>query len=287
MGLVLSVIAIPKLAPAETAALKDLRVGNHGAYIRIVFELSKQVQYQLDQDAEVGQISILFLDTITSISKEFVATRSGCLAQVTMSQQNNQARVILQFSPVWNKLNPFVLREPDRMVLDVSCGENASTTSLQTSVQLDQSAPAPDTAPDEKLATTDASSTLIHPQPVETEPEATNTTETSRLESTPSSAAANEARIQELKPATNQAAEPVATTVVATRKKDPFQKLLLIVLAAITSIIIVLIALIVIQKKSQSGGSDVIRDSAYADSDETMRSIDNQIKSKLMKYDDQ
>ncbi len=285
--LVLGVSGTPITVSAETATLDEVRVGNHGDYIRIVFELSSQVQHQLDEDSGANKISIQFLETTTTISKILETAQSSCLEEVTTSQLDDHVVAHLRFNPRWNKINPFTLREPDRMVLDVYCSEGVSTDRSQTDIQLDQESQVHDTTSEKKSEPADSASTLTNDKQVETETAPIVAKEPPVTESTTPSAVVTERRIQGSKPVTNQAAKPVATTKVAPQKKDPFQKYLLIMLAAITGIIIILIALIVIQKKSQSTGSDVVTGNAQANPDEAMHAIDKQIKAKLMKYDDQ
>ncbi len=286
VGLVLSVTGTSRVS-AETVALTEVRVGNHGAYIRIVFALSSQVHYLLDDDARAGSISIRFLDTITKVSENSAPATSGCLDQVTTVQQDDQVVAFLRIKPGWNKLNPFVLREPDRMILDIFCGEVSSTVQLQNDLQSNQAAPFKEAAREKKSDAVETIFSLKDPPPVETETAPSVATKLPVLISTAPSAVVTESLPQRSRPKTDQAAEPVASTTVAPEKKDPFQKYLFILLASITGIIIVLIALIMIQKKSISVGSNAVMDNTLADPDETLRAIDSQIKAKLMKYDDE
>jgi hypothetical protein len=270
LGLTLGITGTSIPVSAETATLNEVRVGNHGDYIRIVFELSSHAQYQLDEDMGASKISVRFLGTSMTTPKSLESAQASCLAGVNTLQQDDQVIAQLRFNSGWNKVNPFILREPDRMVLDVFCGEGASADPAPTEIQLDQAPQTLEATPDEKPEATDPGPTLVNAPQVE--PEAAPVVAEEPLDA---------------EPATSSAAAPVATPTVAPQKKDPFQKYLLILLAAITGVIIILIALIVIQKKNQSTEPADFRDNPHGDPDETLRAIDQQIKTKLMRYDDE
>jgi hypothetical protein len=272
---------------AEAATLNEVRVGNHGDYIRIVFQLSSQVEYQLNQDTGASSITIRFFKTDTTISKSLELAQASCLAGVNTLQQDDQLVAQLRFNSGWNKLNPFILRGPDRMVLDVFCGEGGGAGPAPTEIQLDQAPHTPEAKPEEKPKAKESSPTLTTEPQMESETTPVVAKEPLVTEPATPSASGDEIRGQKPITKNKQAAKPVAAPKVVPQKKDPFQKYLLILLAAITGVIIILIALIVIQKESQPTDSDDIRDNTRVDPDETMRAIDQQIKTKLMKYDDQ
>ena len=286
-GLVLGVTGILSIGTAEAATLNELRIGNHGDYIRIVFELSDQAQYQLNQDTDANKISVRFLKTNTTISENLKKVQVSCLEEINTLQQDDQIVAHLHFNSRWHRLDPFPLREPDRIVLDVFCGQGAGTEQTKNEYQLDQTAEAADTAPEKKPDKPDSISTLTNPESAKTETAALVSEEPPVIESTTSSTVVTESPIQISQPKPKQTTKPVTPPKVAPQKEDPFQKYLLILLAAITGIIVMLIALIVIQKKSQSTGSGLVTGNAQADPDEAMHAIDQQIKAKLMKYDDQ
>ena len=286
ISLALGITGTSIAGSAEAATLNDVRVGNHGDYIRIVFQLSSQVEYQLNQDTGASSITIRFFKTDTTISKSLESAQASCLAGVHTLQQDDLVVAQLRFNSGWNKLNPFILREPARMVLDVFCGEDVSADPAPTKIQLDQAPPTPEAKPEEKPEEIESSPTLTTKPQVE--PETTPIVAKVPLVTEPATpSAVDKPRVQKPIAKNKQAAKPVAAPMVVPQKKDPFQKYLLILLAAITGVIIILIALIVIQKKSQSTESEEVSDNTRADPDETMRAIDQQIKTKLMKYDDQ
>ncbi len=285
LGLTLGIPGTAITVSAETATLNEIRVGNHGAYIRIVFELSSQAQYQLEEDTAANRISVQFLGANTTLSEKPDTPQSGCLEGLTTLKHDNYVSAYLNFNSGWNKLNPFILREPDRMVLDVFCGEGISTDRSQTDNQVEQAAQIQVTTSEDKPESPEPISALTNKPQVETETQPTVAKKPSEKELTTPSALETESQMQGANLTNSQAVKPLTTIAVAPKKKDPFQRYLLILLAAITGIIILLIALIVVQKKSQSAGVDDDGDTAPAEPDETMRAIDKQIKAQLMKYD--
>lgn len=255
LGLVLGAAGLANSAMAETAALNEVRVGVHGAYIRIVFELSKPFQYELADDAAAGTVSIRFLDTILSSSGSPISIAPDCLDGLSTVQEGNHAVTSMVFNPTWSKLNPFTIQEPDRLVLDVFC----SQTDIAAEPQNDKQS--------------------VAGQAQEPVPEK-NTVAVKPIQ------AAAEPSLKKPETIPSDAAEPVRRSKGAPEKNDPFQRYLLLLLAAITGIIILLIALIFFQKKSHSVSQAAGFANTAEDPDDRMRAIDTQIKEKLMRHDE-
>jgi hypothetical protein len=255
LGLVLGAAGPVNSAMAETAALNEVRVGYHGAYIRIVFELSKPFQYELADDAATGTVSIRFLDTILSSSGAPIHIAPDCLDGLSTVQEGNHAVASMVFNPIWSKLNPFTIQEPDRLVLDVFCGQTPIATEPQT-VKQKIAAQAPEPVPEMNTVAAKPIQTVAKPS------------------------------LQKPETVPSDAAEPVQRSNGAPEKNDPFQRYLLLILAAITGIIILLIALIFLQKKSHSAGQAAGFANTADDPEDRMRAIDTQIKEKLMRHDE-
>jgi len=286
LGSVVGVTGTANPFQAKTAALNEVRIGNHDDYIRIVFELSQQVQYQIDDTILAGSISVQLSDTIDAVSGKQAPVTSGCLDKVIILQQGNHVIATLRFDPVWRRLNAFTIKEPDRIVLDVFCGEAVGPEASPTDPRNDRAEQPAESAREETPVAAEPGSASPETQAVHAgaPPENAPDSLADQIDPPKPVGAIGPADELEIQPAPT--VEPVQEPRVAPDKDDPFQKYLLILLAAITGIIIVLIALIIYQKMSISAGSETAVDPGEAEPDDTMRALDTQIKAKLMKYDD-
>jgi hypothetical protein len=121
LGLFLGVAGLPDPAPAETAILREVRMGDHGKYTRVVFEFSAPVQYQLSENAAAGFVSIRFLDTTSELTGMPISGAQDCIGSVSALQDGSHLVTNIIFDPKGVKLNPFTIQGPDRVVLDVFC----------------------------------------------------------------------------------------------------------------------------------------------------------------------
>lgn len=123
LGLLLGLAGLSVPVPAKTAVLKDVRMGNHGDFIRVVFEFSAQVQYELSEKTDAGIVSIQFLHTTSELKGTPVSDKLDCIDTVSALQDGSHIVTNISFGQKRVKLNPFTIQNPDRVVLDVFCGE--------------------------------------------------------------------------------------------------------------------------------------------------------------------
>ena len=261
LGLLLCVAGLPDPAPAETAVLRKIRMGNHGAYIRVVFEFSETVPYELSENAAAGSASLRFPQTKSELPVSPVANRLGCIDTLALLQDKNHLVANILFDPKGVKLTPFTLQGPDRMVMDVFCGQELVPADTQ-------------------------------PEPKEVVHEPRDETPEPRDMATGSTRAATETLLEKPEP-TRPSFDKVQPSIdqiqiqkKAPKKKDSSQQYLLLLLAAITGIIVALIALIIFQKRNLPESHATGNPDATSETDDMMRAIDTKIKEKLMKYDE-
>jgi len=123
LGLFLGVVGLPDPVIAETAVLKEVRMGDHGKYARVVFEFSAPIQYQLSENAAAGSVSIRFLETTSELSGSPVSDVPDCINTVSTLQDGSNTIANISFDPKGVKQNPFMIKGPDRVVLDIFCEE--------------------------------------------------------------------------------------------------------------------------------------------------------------------
>ena len=247
LGLLLGVAGLPDPAPAETAVLREVRMGSHGKYTRVVFEFSAPVQYQLSENAAAGIVSIRFLETTSRLPGMSVSDAPDCIDTVSTVQDGGHTLANISFAPKEVKLYPFTIKGPDRVVIDVFC----------------EAAPVAPVAPAQPRDIAPAPITVAEPakeQPVATRP-----------------------LIEQAQPSGKP--DRISKKREPPSKSDNSQRYLLLLLAVITGIIVVLIALIIYQKRSLPESHVAGNPDATRETDDMMRAIDTKIKEKLMKYD--
>ena len=247
LAVFLGVSGLPAPVAAETTILKKLRVGDHGAYTRVVFEFSAPVQYQLSETDSTSIVSIRFLDTASQLTGTPVPDAPDCIDAVSTLQDGSDTIANISFAPKGFKLNPFTVQGPDRMVLDVFC----------------------EAVPVAPVA-------LTEPRDMAPSPIAVAEPAMEKPVSTPPS-------IKQAQPP--EKGDLIAKKQEPSSKRDNSQKYLLLILAAITGIIVLLIALIIFQKRGLAE-SHLARDpDTTRETDDRMHAIDTKIKEELMKYD--
>ena len=123
LGCCLGVVCSAGPIRAEAAVLREIRMGNHGDYVRVVFEFSGKIQYEVSQNTTAGSASIRFLDTTSALSEKPITSVLDCVDSVTAFQDGSHLVANILFEPKGARLKTFTLQGPDRMVLDVSCGK--------------------------------------------------------------------------------------------------------------------------------------------------------------------
>ncbi len=247
-GFMISVVGLSDPASAETAILRKIRMGDHGKYTRVVCEFSAPVQYELSEDTAVGMVSIRFLETTPQLPDMPVPSMPDCIDTLSIVQDNGHTIAKISFAPKEVTLNPFTIRDPDRVVLDVFCNaEPVAPVSLS--------------------------------EPGEIEPTPITVAETAKEKPV-----ATRPLIEQAQPAIK--VDQIAQKQEPSSKRDNSQKYLLLLLAAITGTIVVLIALIIFQKRGLSESSLAGSPETAGKADDMMRAIDTKIKEKLMKYDE-
>ncbi len=274
LGFLMAIVGLPDSALAETATLRNVRMGDHGKYTRVVFEFSAPVQYQLSENAAAGIVSIRFLETTSQLPDMPVSNAPGCIDTVSTIQDGSYTIANISFAPKEFTLNPFMIKRPDRMVLDVFCEAEpvAPVTLTETGEMTPASITAAEPADMAPTPITTAEPVDMAPAPI---------TAAEPVKETP---IAIRPLIQQAQPASS--VDPIVKKREPSSKRDNSQKYLLLLLAAITGIIVVLIALIIFQKRSLSEGQVAENPDAARETDDMMRALDTKIKEKLMKYDE-
>lgn len=105
---------------ASAAQLKSVRIGDHEAFTRIVFELDETVKYSAPaKSGKDGIISLSFPSTQTALPDKKSAKKSGRVRSIEFSQKGSdlEARVRIRFNDF--EIATFSLINPSRVIIDV------------------------------------------------------------------------------------------------------------------------------------------------------------------------
>jgi hypothetical protein len=241
---VLFVFFMSMTSHAIAVALMEIRMARHDDFSRIVFEFKDDVPYQLSSDHGSGHISIIFDGATSNIPAPIIKENSVCIDDLAISQQNNHVTVDITISATSFHLNPFTIKDPFRMVLDISCLKDADVAPALSRPEPEQIIPLKQ--PDIAFADTP----VEKPEPGIVMKGLTSAT--SDIQTSPSSEAAE------------------------------FQKYLIVILAILSLIIIILAGIIIFRYRAAPEKS--LQDSSakkLKHSQDMLSSIDEKIREKL------
>jgi hypothetical protein len=181
---ILPALALACLAasPADAARVRQVRVGDHADFTRIVLELDGPADYRVSQKS-VGGVGELVIGLDASTAQRVIGSSSRVVENVTLRPgpggQGAEARVTLRVGAV--DVKEMVLEGPDRIVLDLSPAAAAPAP---------KPAPAPTARPEPPAAETRAPAAETRAKATETAAKAAET----RVASTQTRAATTEAR---------------------------------------------------------------------------------------------
>ena len=141
IGVVLFIFFLSIASHAIAAALMEIRMGRHDDFSRVVFEFKDDVPYQLSSDPVSGHISIIFDGATSNIPAPLINENSVCIDNLAISQQNNNVMVDITVSATPFHLDPFTIKDPFRMVLDIRCLTDADALPAPSQPEPEQIVP--------------------------------------------------------------------------------------------------------------------------------------------------
>lgn len=107
--------------PANASTLKEIRLGDHDRYTRIVFEFEEPVKYQLPMATDEKYISIHFYNARSEKPDQHLIEDSKCVQAITTRYQEGHLTANIAVRSSRFLMNHFALESPARVVLDVAC----------------------------------------------------------------------------------------------------------------------------------------------------------------------
>jgi hypothetical protein len=119
VALALLVLLGGPAAWGQTTPLKDIRIGEYAAFIRVVFEFDQAVRHAEPVDKGDGKLAITFRDATADLQKRASQYANRRIEAIVLVQQGNDltANIALPISEF--RLKTFTLTSPDRVVLDI------------------------------------------------------------------------------------------------------------------------------------------------------------------------
>ena len=146
LTLILAVIFwwIP-LGWAQAADLKNIRVGEHGSFTRVVFEFEGTLRSTEPTTIGRGIFNVIFFDMTTALPRQILNKATKGIQSVELIQEKSRltANITLSFPDF--KLKTFSLSNPDRFIIDAYRMSSPPKTSEADSLQAGPLDTAPDT----------------------------------------------------------------------------------------------------------------------------------------------
>jgi len=266
---------------AQAVNLKDVRTGKHDKFTRIVFEFQDNVLFENPEIKGKGNFSVLFLDSSTTLPR-LTLFKTGPIQlvhsiELTRQKSNLTANVRLSFP--YFILKAFPLSGPDRIVIDAFPVASPPGTSEQKEFSreepLDETSPPPEekdlkNAPQKGLEKEDAN-------PAITLPGAENSGV--KKSQPPDKVFSNTV--------SNQMSEARTGTPSSSNGSAMTQIYLLAVLNVLTSVIAVLMIFMLLKKRRAIDFDHLFEIMEFIKtSDESIETIDAQLKNAFKEYDD-
>lgn len=122
------VLAVPPAAAAEKGlAVKAIRYFTYPAFTRIVFETEAAAPYVLTRSGDGRSVYFSsFGGPFTLPAAQLPVIQDGVVRQLDARQDRDQRAIIISLGPLAGEIKDFVLRGPDRIVVDISRGTAAA-----------------------------------------------------------------------------------------------------------------------------------------------------------------
>ena len=127
--LILLFIAVLMLAPGADAVssekgltVKNVRFFSYAAFTRIVFEIEAAAPYVVMKSDNGRSVTLSAYNGPLLVTASMPAVRDGVVKIVELRQEESRKTIVVQLDAAAGEVKDFVLRSPDRIVLDVMKG---------------------------------------------------------------------------------------------------------------------------------------------------------------------
>ena len=103
----------------HAALLKDIRIGEHEDFTRIVFELDAPAASERTESRPPNQLAVILEDTSTDLIRKIPVERSPHVGNIQIWEKEDQLTALLTFDFDRFDHESFSLADPPRLVLDI------------------------------------------------------------------------------------------------------------------------------------------------------------------------
>jgi N-acetylmuramoyl-L-alanine amidase len=113
--------------PAEKGlALKQVRFFSYPGFTRIVFEIESAAPYVLNKKADSRSVVLGAYDGPLTVAGTLPPVRDAVVAGLELNQEFGRSTIVIRLDRAAGNVRDFVLRNPDRIVLDVMRGADSA-----------------------------------------------------------------------------------------------------------------------------------------------------------------
>ncbi len=123
---------IVSIHTTQAALLKDIRIGEHDTFTRIVLELDSPTEPDQITPISSDRLAVVFANTSAEFIRKIPVERSRHIKGISIWDKSNQLSAVFSFDFKYFRHESFSLMNPPRIVLDIKPLENAPQTVAAT-----------------------------------------------------------------------------------------------------------------------------------------------------------
>ncbi|KJS29273.1 MAG: hypothetical protein VR64_20755 [Desulfatitalea sp. BRH_c12] len=112
-------LLVPWVQPVRAASLKDIRVGQHSTFTRVVFELDTAISPDQILSSQPDQLTVFFPDTYPDLARKIPLKKLYRVNDLQLRSHKNRLSVTFHFDDRHENIDSFMLHNPARVVLDL------------------------------------------------------------------------------------------------------------------------------------------------------------------------
>jgi tetratricopeptide (TPR) repeat protein len=116
--LFVAVLLLLHVGPSEAAVLKHVRIGEHEAFTRLVFQFGDSVRFNQRSTKDMKRVSIAFPNATTSLPRSIECATTARIETINFVQDDAQLVAQITLSSPALRIKSFSLNAPARIVVD-------------------------------------------------------------------------------------------------------------------------------------------------------------------------
>lgn len=130
--LIIAVIGLLSLSPAAARAEKGLTVTgarffSYSGFTRVVFEIKNAAPYVVLKASDGRSVTLRAYEGDLAMNVPLPVIRDGVISGLELKEENGRKHILIHLDAAAGEVKDFVLRGPDRIVLDIMKGTTPAT----------------------------------------------------------------------------------------------------------------------------------------------------------------